>query len=469
MLYNKVLLINPYGNLPGTNVTATLYPPLGLAYLASVLRNNNIQVKIIDTSALALSNEQVMKIVFDEKPELVGISINIATARSGVELSKCIKKTTKIDVCLGGPFVSSNTKHVLKSANADIAVIGEGENTLLEICRGKYLSEIKGVAWRSADDNIIINEPADLIQNLDDLPIPAYDLFPPFKLYRSRTRKVPMASILTSRGCPYNCTFCNHNIFGNKFRAFSPKRVAKEIEYLISRFGIRQLDIVDDTFTQDISRTEEILDLIIKKKLNIVINLNIGVRADTITYPIVKKMKQAGVIRVAVGCESGNKKILKEIKKNIDLKRVKQTINWLRKEKIASNCFFILGFPNDTKKTVWDTINFAVEANPSTATFSILMPFPGTEIYSYLKNNNLLNKNITNGVDSGFFSSSNIYHRCLNLTSDEIANLHSIAYKRFYLRFSKIIYLIREIRSFNELKFYFNLIKSSGGIIKKFY
>jgi radical SAM superfamily enzyme YgiQ (UPF0313 family) len=467
MLYNKVLLINPYNNLAGTNDLAALHPPLGLAYLASVLRSNNIRVKIIDASVLALSNKQVMKIVFAEKPELVGISINIATARSGIELSKYIKKTTSMNVCLGGPFASSNIEYILRSAGADITVVGEGENTLLEVCREKRLSKIKGIAWKSVDNDIIVNEAADLIQNLDDLPIPAYDLLPPLKLYRSRTRKKPMTSILTSRGCPYNCTHCNHNIFGSRFRAFSPERVIEEMEYLISKFGIGQFDIVDDTFTQDLSRAEKILDLIIKKKLNIVINLNNGIRADTITYPIVKKMKRAGVFRVSIGCESGNNKILREIKKNLDLEKVKQAVNWFRKERIISNCFFMLGFPCDTKRTIWDTINFAIEANPSNATFSVLIPFPGTEVYSFLKNNDLLDKDIINGVDSGYYG-ERMYHKCLNLTSNEIANLHSVAYKRFYLRFNKIVELLLNIRSFNELKYHFNLLKGAGDIIKRY-
>ncbi len=234
-----------------------------------------------------------MKFLRDKNPDLVGISLNIITANTGILLSRHVKETTNFDVCLGGPFVSSPPESIFQKSKADILVIGEGERTIVDICEGKALAEIKGIAWRIDDGNFIINEPAELIDDLDTIPMPAYDLIPAFTLYRSRTRKLPMAAIFTSRGCPSRCTFCSHNIFGKKLRAFSPKRVIAEIEFLISRYGIKQIDILDDNCAFDLRRLEEILDLIIERKLQILINLQSGIRIDNLTPTIVKKLKKS--------------------------------------------------------------------------------------------------------------------------------------------------------------------------------
>lgn len=461
-----MMLINPYPEAAAGINEATIYPPLGLAYIASMLRNNNIKVRIIDANILKLSNNRVLKIVSLEKPSLVGISLNLITAKSGIELSRSIKKTTDIDICLGGPFASCNIEYVLKRSQADFIIFGEGEKPLLEICKGESLSKVKGIAWKSLDNNCVINEPAEMIQNLDEIPIPSYDLLPPFRLYRSRIRKSPMACIFTSRGCPYQCTFCNRNIFGKKFRAFSAKRVIEEMGFLISKYGVKQIDILDDNFTQDLNRAEEILDLVIKKKFKILINLQNGIRVDNITYPFIKKMKKAGVFKVGIGCESANIKTLKEIKKTLDLDKVEQALKWFRKEGIITFCFFIFGFPNDTQKTIEETINFALEADPSNANFMVLIPFPGTEIYSALKNDDLIDNNLIDGVSEGFFG-GRLYHRCKYISQEEILNLQAIAYRRFYLRWQKLKEILFQIRSLNELNWYLNVIKGSFPIIKR--
>ncbi len=457
MKYKKILLVNPYPQGAQGIQKATVYPPLGLAYIASVLRNNNIQVKIVDANILKLNNEKVTGIVSSYKPDLVGISLNVVTAKRGVELSLWIKAATGMDVCIGGPFVSSDPIHALKISKADVVVIGEGEKTILEICRGVSLSKIKGIAWVNLEKKPIVNEPVDMIQNLDEIPFPAHDLLP-LNLYRSRMRKVPMASIFTSRGCPYRCTFCSRNVFGRKFRAFSANKVVEEIEMLISRYGVKQIDILDDCFTQDIKRAEEILDLIIKKKLNILINVQNGIRVENLTYAMVKKMKKAGFFKIAIGCESGNDKILKEIKKDSDLNKIKQAIKWFKKEKMIVFCFFMLGFPNDDKKTILDTINFSIEADPMSVNISTLIPFPGTEIYSQMKSDNLIDNEVANGTTSGYVG-GRLYHKCRYLSQKEVIDLQSLAYRRFYLRWGKIAEVLSSIKSFSELRWYFYLFK----------
>jgi len=460
MKYKKVILINPYPSSCTTGINeATIYPPLGLAYLAAVLRLRSIQVEIIDANILRLSNHAVLELLRKKNADLVGISLNIVTANTGIDLSCAIKETTSADVCLGGPFASSSCGNIFQKAKADILVIGEGEQTLADICEGKPLAQIRGIVRKGQDAGFIINPAAELIDKLDTLPMPAYDLLPPLRLYRSRSRKLPMAAIFTSRGCPYHCTFCNHNIFGKTFRAFSANRVIQEIEFLISNYGVKQFDILDDNCSFDMRRFEEILDAIIDKKMNIAINLQNGIRVDNLTYSIVQKMKKAGCFRVGIGCESADFETLKQIKKNVDLVKIKQALRWFSQEDIITYLFFIIGFPDDTRESVMKTIDFACDANPTGANFASLVPFPGTEMYSMLKERQALTDDLGEGITSGF-TGGKLYHRCRYLSHAEVLALQSLAFKKFYLRPLKILEHIWQIRSISELRWYCVAIKS---------
>lgn len=451
----RILLINPCpeGSV-GIN-EATVYPPLGLAYLASYLRKNaplhSYTVKIIDANILQINNKRMLEIIENLSPDIVGIHLNIVLAKSGIELAKHIKrKYPEITVCMGGPISSSKPRDVLLLSNADIAIIGEGEVTFLEICEGNELSKIKGIHYLRGK-KVISNPPRPLIEDIDTIPPPAYELLPDFRKYKSRARKSPVGAIMSSRGCPYQCTYCNSSVFGKKFRAHSPEYILDEIDILINKYGVKQLDVLDDNFTLDIKRAEKILDMIIERNYNLLINLQNGVRADLLTENLVKKMKKAGVFKVGIGIESANKRTLKEIKKSLNLDKAAQSIRWFRKHHIMTIAFFVLGFPNDTKESIGQTIDFALKTNPSIANFTLLIPFPGTEIYDFMKSNNLLLHPNRFYYSTGFYDTK-IYHKCFNLTNEQLASLQKEAYLKFNLRFFKILETLSNIRSFNELK-----------------
>lgn len=463
--YKKVFLINPYPEGAQGIDLATVYPPLGLLYIASVLRENNIEVQLIDANVLKIGALRLIEKIISDRPDLVGISMNLLTAKSGIELSRRIKDVAGVDICIGGPFVSSNSENILNTSGADFIVVGEGERIMLDVCKGKPLSEIKGIVWKSADGREIVNSPAGLIENLDEIPMPAYDLLPSFKIYRSRARRLPMASIFTSRGCSHRCVFCNRNIFGEQFRAFSVERVIAEIDFLVSKYKIKQFDILDDYFCQDMKRAEQILDGVIEKKYKIAINLQNGIRVDKLTRLFVKKMRKAGVFKIGIGCESGDRNILREIQKDISLNKVKQAVRWFRQEGIIPHCFFIIGFPQDTRETIKNTINFAIEANPVNVTFCIFIPFPGTQMYAFLEARNLLMSDFKEGISTGFFGMK-LYHKCLNLSHEEILEFRTEAYKRFYLRFTKICEIIFKIKSLSEARWYGDILKTSFGIFR---
>jgi len=448
----KVLLINPL-TVKGKGVNeVTLYSPLGLAYLASYLRekacSDFYEIKIFDANIMRVENKNVLEKVREISPDIVGIHLNVALAWNGIKLTKLIKKEfPNILTCIGGPIVSSNPKKTLNASDADIAIIGEGEISFLEICESKNLKEIKGIAYKK-NNKVIFNEPRPLIKDIDDIPFPAYDLLPDFKIYKSPARKTPVGPIITSRGCPYNCTFCSSSVFGKKFRAHSPRYVIKMIDMLVNEFGVKQIDVWDDNFTQDIKRAEKIFDLINRRKYDLSINLENGVRADRLTENLIKKMKKAGVFKVGIGLESADKKVLKKIKKSLKPQDFVKVIKLFKKYGILTSGFFMFGLPFDTKKSINKSIDFAVSANPTMANFAFFIPFPGTEIYDYMKKEGLLKSN----NELGPFEKR--YHKHLFITEEELIFLQRKAYLKFYLRPSKIFDVLKNIKNLDELKWF---------------
>jgi radical SAM superfamily enzyme YgiQ (UPF0313 family) len=446
----EIVLINPYpGTSEGIN-EATIYPPIGLAYLASYARRNGSfnNIRIIDANVMRKNNQEVLRELLDNKPLVVGIHLNVILGRAGTELSRLIKKEIGCQVIIGGPLVSSNPEDMLKISEADVAVIGEGEETFLELLQQKPLEDILGIVYKVLGGRFKRNPPRPLINDLNSIPFPAYDLLPNFKMYKNRARKKPVGVILTSRGCPYQCTFCNASVFGKKFRARSPENVLKEIDLLVNHYGIKQLDVLDDNFTLDISRARAILEGV--RHHGLCINLQNGIRADTIDAELVKLMKKAGVIKVGIGIESGDSEVLRSVKKNLDLDRVREAIRLFRKKGIITIGFFILGFPCETKESIEKTIKFSLEANPSIANFCLLIPFPGTEMHQELLINNQLKEPDRLFYDSGFYA-NRTYHACSGLTEKELLRYQKIAYKKFNFRLVKIIETMIHIRSLTEL------------------
>ncbi|HLD07271.1 MAG TPA: radical SAM protein [Candidatus Nanoarchaeia archaeon] len=453
-LVKKVALVNPYPYYATGVNEATIYPPLGLASIAAVLEKNGFICKIIDANVL----KKQPSIVFDElkefSPDILGVYLNVVTARSGIEISKRVKERLGIPVVLGGPFFPEKIDLLLDRSMADIFVQGEAELTFLEICQGKAWKEIDGIMFKD-NGQLIVNKPRELIPNLDDLPFSAFHLLPPLGTYTSRSRRKPMAAIFTSRGCPYKCIFCSSSSlkspFKNRFRSRSPKHVVDEIEWLIKDFGVKEIDVLDDNFTLDIPRAEKILDMIIERGLDVAINLQNGVRADRLTFELVKKMKRAGVYKAGIGIESGNEEILRSIKKSLTLSAVRQAVKWFREVGIVSIGFFMIGFPNDTEETINQTIDFAIDLNPSIANFMIALPLPNTELYDIIQANGWLTKATDEeGTESGFYA-ADFHYQTPYIDKGKVIELQKAAYRRFYFRPSKMFEVLNDIRSIHEL------------------
>lgn len=372
----KVLLVLP-PNI-GRYIVATI-PHAGMAYLAAVLEKGGHEVALCDMR-LYPEDTYLFKKITDFKPDLIGFS----TASFGYKLSYSIidkiKERFNIPLAVGGSYVSVAFSKILEDTKADYVVYGEGEQTFLEIANKVPLKDIRGLIWRN-NGEIITNPPYPPIENLDELPYPKYELF---ELDKMLEKRIP---IVSSRGCPHQCVFCSiHLVFGRPFRARSPENVVKEIEYWHKK-GYDTFEFSDDNFSHDMQRAERICDLIIEKGMKLKLIFGNGLRADRVDERLLKKLKQAGTTFIAYGLETSNPESLKLLKKNLDLEKLKESVIITKNLGIDTQVNFIIGCPGQTFATFMEDIKFAEELNIDQTRFYNLVPYPGTEMFEWVKKN----------------------------------------------------------------------------------
>jgi anaerobic magnesium-protoporphyrin IX monomethyl ester cyclase len=368
----KILLINPR-----CETGKARWIPLGLGYIAAVLKESGFTVKVMDGDISGMQ---------DFMPDVVGITATTPQINEAWRIAEQVKSYLPLaKVVLGGVHPTTRPIESITRPYVDIVVVGEGEITMNEICialRNRLpIDDIYGIFFKSGEQSFTFTKPRELIDDLDSLPYPARELFNfPQDYTPGYYRKLPCATILTSRGCPGQCTFCNKATFGSKFRMRSAKSVVLEICYLVSRYGIREFHISDDNFTTDKNRAMEICDKIIDLRLDITWACSNGIRVDFVTQELLDKMKQAGCYRVAFGIESGSPKILKSIHKNITLEKIDNAVRMAKKAKLITVGFFMVGNYGETDQTINETIRFIKKIGLDYTQFTIATPYPGTEL-----------------------------------------------------------------------------------------
>ncbi len=369
--------------------------PLGIMYLASYLRkyrNNRDKIKLIDMKLHNYSPDETAKNAIGNSPEIIGLSCFTPDASLLHDISKSIRRTGfKGFIIAGGPYPSSSPDDVLSDKNIDLAVIGEGEDTFLELINKiescDSIENIYGLAFIK-NGGLKYNEKRAYIEDLDLIPFPAWDLIPMeeyFKYYSNAPLgKRRYMQIFTSRGCPYRCTYC-HNIFGKKFRVRSVENIIGEIKELNGRYNITEFEIMDDIFNFDIKRAEQVLDRILELPFRVRLSFPNGLRGDRIDEDFVKKLKRAGTYFVGIAIETASPRLQMMLKKNLKLERVKEAIELLNKYKIFTNGFLMFGLPSETKEEMLETFKFARTSKLNIVQAFILNPFRGTEIYNMVK------------------------------------------------------------------------------------
>jgi len=395
--------------------------PFFLAYSTSLLKKNGINAKIIDSIAEGESYEKFYEKVKNFHPDVLLIETSTPSFPNDINVAKHIKDTLGTKIAFSGPHVSAFREKILEEFPfVDFVLYGEYEFTILDLAKtlenGKNLKNIKGLVYREKN-KIVKNSERGPIKDFNDLPWPERESLPMYNYYGIAALPTPQVQVWATRGCPFHCIFCvwAETMFKNKFRSRDPIDVANEVEYLIKKYGFKSVYFFDDSF--DLWGKTNILKLCDEiKKRNLNIKWGAQMRADTLDYETLKKMREAGFDGALLGVESGNQEIIDRIRKNLDLNKVRQTIKWFKELGIKAHLTFTIGLPGETKETIRRTLEFAKELAPYSAQFSITTPFPGTEYYTMLERKKFILTKDWNKYQGG----RNTVIRTENLTAEEL-------------------------------------------------
>lgn len=460
----KIVLINPpltskqrlYKELAAVKIN---YPPLGLCYLASALREKGFEVTILDLPIYKRGIEDQVQRVLREKPDFIGITATSVAIKNAADLATELKKRTNLPIILGGPHLTAVPQKTMKVfPQFDLGVIGEGEETLPELLSvlkpGSKVDEsevgkIPGLVIRQPEEEgIRLTSFRKPIQDLDSLPLPSFDLLPDFANYGGSQfiefDLRPTFRLVTSRGCPFRCRFCDKSIFGRVFRAHSPGYVLKMIKILYHNYDIRHLYISDDTFTLDKKRVSDICRLLEKEDLDLTWDCN--TRVDTVDWPLLKAMKKAGCTYIAYGIETGSQRILNNLGKGTTLEQIKKACEWTVKAGIKIRGNFMMGNPRETKKTIEETIEFAKSLPLHTFKMSFFTPFPNTQIYEEIEKWGEYQE------DWSRLSKYSPVFTPKGLTQKELEKYYKKAYFSFYFRPRIVFQFLGQLRSLTAVK-----------------
>jgi anaerobic magnesium-protoporphyrin IX monomethyl ester cyclase len=380
----RIALVIPPPQKPGPIWCPNL--PIGIAYLTAVLEKSGYNVTVIDCPALGIDHENLGAKIATIEPSVVGITSVTPMIQSALLAAHVAKeKCPNAIVILGGPHVTFMDKQILsENSEVDVVVRGEGEQTLLELMRHVSnfgdLHEIAGITFRN-NGRIIRTPNRPFIQNLDELPRPAYEHFP-LRKYRLFGKAV--LPIMTSRGCPFQCSYCvSSRMNGIRFRARSPKNVVDELEWLRDTHGADAFSFYDDAFTLDIARACEICEEI--KNRNIGLPWDCQTRVDQITKEVLAKMREANCQLVSFGVESGNQKILNAVKKRTTIEQNERAIRWAKEAGLPVAMSVIIGYPGETTDTLKQTLDFIRRTEPDYVYLCLATPYPGTELRELVK------------------------------------------------------------------------------------
>jgi len=466
MGYKKILLINPYGTVYGSGVLKPTIP-LGLLYLVSYLRQKGKEVYFYDGLAVnpnrmvrkgtgkryGASERQITDKIKEIKPDLVGIgTMFTAYFEDSLSIARCIKKINKnITIVVGGSHVSVDPVSALRiSDDIDIAVFGEGEQTLYEICDGIDLNKIDGIVYRKGG-KIVKNNARQLIKNLDDIPFPAWDELDisKYSLESSFNMRKPVFPLVTSRGCPGHCLYCSVNsVWQHRWRGRSVKNILDEIEMLMKKYGVKEFAFQDDSLSVDKNRFKSLCDEITKRKLNIKWTTPNGIAHWTLDKKLIKKMKMAGCYRITFGIESGDKKLRKWVGKPYDLDQAKELLRYANSIGMWTLSTNIIGFPFETEEQLKRTLKYAIDSDVDLALFFRLGPRPGTPIYNIFKKKGWLMK------DKHMLFSEDVACRTKYFSGTQIIKWQQEMYRKFLIKrwfnLGAIFRIVKKIRNVED-------------------
>ena len=449
----KVLFVNPPQTASKYKFMGVIAPPLGIAYMAGVLQENNIDVEILDASAEDMDFKDVEKELLKRKPDLVALTALTPTIGRALETAQVVNETLPDSiVVMGGYHPTFNFIETLEDENVDIVIRGEGEYIMLNLVQTlenqSSLHDVKGIVFEDKNSKeIVVNPEAPLIQDLDELPFPALNLLP-MKKYRLLDMDTHMTTMITTRGCPMQCSFCSSAaMHGKKIR----ENIVDEIEYLKTNYDIDTIAFMDDTFTLKKRKVMAICDEILKR--NIEIMWGCTSRVDTLDEKLLKKMKEAGCITIFIGVESADQQQLDNMCKNTTIAKIENAFKIAHKLKIRTIASVALGMPGDTKEIMNKTVKFVHKLKPNYAIYSLATPYPGTRFYK-----EAFEKNLIKIKDWSKYTLITPILETIDCSLNDMRKIQAKAFMKFYLRPH---YIIRQFLQDGPY-----LLKTIFGVIK---
>lgn len=453
----KVLFVNPPQTASKYKFMGVIAPPLGIAYMAGVLQENNIDVEILDASAEDMDFKDVEKELLKRKPDLVALTALTPTIGRALETAQVVKETLPDSiVVMGGYHPTFNFIETLEDENVDIVIRGEGEYIMLNLVQAlenqSSLHDVKGIVFEDKNSKeIVVNPEAPLIQDLDELPFPALNLLP-MKKYRLLDMDTHMTTMITTRGCPMQCSFCSSAaMHGKKIRERIVENIVDEIEYLKTNYDIDTIAFMDDTFTLKKRKVMAICDEILKR--NIEIMWGCTSRVDTLDEKLLKKMKEAGCITIFIGVESADQQQLDNMCKNTTIAKIENAFKIAHKLKIRTIASVALGMPGDTKEIMNKTVKFVHKLKPNYAIYSLATPYPGTRFYK-----EAFEKNLIKIKDWSKYTLITPILETIDCSLNDMRKIQAKAFMKFYLRPH---YIIRQFLQDGPY-----LLKTIFGVIK---
>lgn len=473
-----IVLINTPLKLNEYSFTSIQYP-INLGYLASVLQKNNFSVQIWDYGVEKFTEEKFAKRLKDVNPKIIGFSCITPNIINGGKLASLAKSVSgKILTIVGGPHITALPEKTLKEfPDFDIGVIGEGEETLVELLQTldyklqtnkidnlnlqssiSNLQSVKGIIYRKGKD-IIQTQIRPVVDNIDTLPFPArylvdinlYKNTHPTKIIR-RTQK-NISEIITSRGCPYKCFFCaGHGVFQHKTRLRSIDNILQEVDECIKKYNTGHLTILDNTFTLEKERTTSLCREF--KKRNLTFDCNS--RIDTVDEELLYEMKDGGCIKISFGIESGTDRILKLIDKKTSAEKIKKTITQAKKAgiEILEGTAIIGSHPTETKEEVKQTIKLLKELPLDYVVVDIIVPYPGSPVWEYMKEKELiLSEDWSKYTPYGEIPQ----WRTENFSPKDLVVMQKKAMFSFYFRPRQVLKKIKKIKNIQDLIYYLRI------------
>lgn len=452
----RILLINPsinFNKFGRFKRYMQPMPPIGLAYIAGMLKKNNIDFKVIDDFAENKRIKGILNVFKSYLPNIIGISCLTPSAPYVFAIAKAIKICDQqVKIVLGNIHASVFSNLILEHEAIDIIVHGEGELTFLDVAEAVSkktdLESIKGISFKQ-NQKIINTPPRPLLKDLDSLPYPAWEHFP-FKSYGLlpfMDIKKPALSILASRGCVNRCSYCSLLYLNGNYRKRNYIKIVDEVEYLVNSFGVKQLGFVDPIFPLSRDDCIDFCKEMIKRRLNKHVVWISETRPDCMDQQLLKLMKESGCRRLLYGIESGDKDILDSMSKHMLLNKVRENISHTKNAGIEVAGLFMIGFPQEDETMVVATINFAKSLNLDFAKFAIVVPFPGSKLFDDLMHDDKFNRSDWENFVTFNPNPSALVSVNKEISPERLIALQLRAHREFYLRPKMILRHLFKIRT----------------------